>query len=172
MPPFCVIFGVDPREYGVDGKLVILASEDGSLRGIDLRNRTEVFQVNCGAPLNSCAAFGDAILFAGSETGEVSQWDIKNLSAPLKTVRREVTPIRDLQAASPNQVWVSTNDGLFFLWDFETNQALIDFTGTENELSLLMLEGPDYESVTSICISGNTAYSACRDGMIRKYCLS
>ena len=56
-------------------------------------------------------------------------------------------------------------DGTCFLWN--TKDSLVPNGSVET----LELVGPDCDPVYSVCVHAQTVYTACRDGLIRKYVL-
>jgi len=147
---------LDSREYGTEGKLLLLACEDAALRGVDIREQREVFNLKATTAVTKCYAMGDTYV-CGTEGGTVSLWDARNLSNPLSSFQRSSAAITAITSVTNDQVWVATADGLFFLWDIKSGKAVRDLTG------------PDYQPINSACLKAGTAYSASRDGFIREY---
>jgi proteasomal ATPase-associated factor 1 len=147
----------DSREYGTEGRMILLASDDASVRGIDLRNRKEIFCATNPTPMSRVTCIKEFTIAAGSQDGIVSVWDWRETSRPLHRFRRTTAEITSLDYFGGDQLSVATADGLFFLWDLRNASAGRDFTG------------PDYEPITSTSISSGNAFSSSRDGFIRKY---
>ncbi|KAG0287842.1 hypothetical protein BGZ98_004459 [Dissophora globulifera] len=71
---------LDAREVGTEGKLVIAASENGTLYGLDLRASEEAFhRTSCNkAPLRACAfSAAHSLIATGTTEGVVEVFDVR-----------------------------------------------------------------------------------------------
>ncbi|KAG0300857.1 Proteasomal ATPase-associated factor 1 [Linnemannia gamsii] len=71
---------LDPKEVGTEGKLVIAASEGGTLYGLDVRASEEAFQRKSynKAPLRACAYSAQhSLVVSGTSEGVVEIFDIR-----------------------------------------------------------------------------------------------
>ncbi|PFX33723.1 Proteasomal ATPase-associated factor 1 [Stylophora pistillata] len=112
------------REVGTEGKLLILAKEDGFLEGVDVRNkektkrkqtkemkqneekdvlhrqfeflRYQVFQVKCSSAVNCCAFLSEYEAVGGTEDGSLWIVDVRSPSFPVGVFRRSSSPILSL----------------------------------------------------------------------------
>ncbi|XP_073245276.1 proteasomal ATPase-associated factor 1-like [Porites lutea] len=153
------------REVGTEGKLLLLAKEDGFMDAVDVYNRSKVFQFKCPSALNCCTFLSESEAAGGTEDGTLWLIDIRFPSVPVGVFRRSASPVLSLSSLRENKLLASTGDGSCFCWDTERlRQATDVVSGWE-------LIGPDCDPVYSICRSANTVYTACRDAKIRKYIL-
>jgi len=147
----------DSREVGTDGKLVLIGSDDKYLQGIDLRSQNETFRLPCKSGVNACTATDEWNYFCGTEDGLIYRFDAHNLSKPVSIARRSPAAITCMKPESRDQIWVTTADGLTFLWDIGLQKSIKELTG------------PDYERVTNISVRNGIVASTCRDGVVRLY---
>ncbi|XP_022089924.1 proteasomal ATPase-associated factor 1-like [Acanthaster planci] len=143
------------EEVGTAGKLLLLATESGDLIGVGLHSRKKIFQVKGPAAFNCCAFLPNDRVIGGCQDGTVHIVDIRNHSQPAKILRKTSSPILCIQAHK-NGFIAGTADGSCFLLDLETDDWL-------------ELTGSDCDPIYALCCHGNTLYTACRDGIIRKY---
>ncbi|KAJ7391366.1 Proteasomal ATPase-associated factor 1 [Desmophyllum pertusum] len=152
------------REVGTEGKLLLLAKEDGFLDGVDVHNRKKVFQFKCPSAVNCCTFLSEYEAVAGTEDGSLWILDVRSPSCPVGVFRRSSSPILSLSALGDRAFIASTGGGSCFCWSAELLNR-----GRRGEVTSWELIGPDCEPIYSICRSSNTVYSACRDANIRKY---
>lgn len=154
------------REVGTEGKLLILAKEDGFLEGVDVRNKEKVFQVKCSSAVNCCAFLSEYEAVGGTEDGSLWIVDVRSPSFPVGVFRRSSSPILSLSITGDHGFLASSRDGACFCWS-----AKMLGHGRSEEVTSWELIGPDSDPVYNICRSANAVYSACRDKTIRKYVL-
>ncbi|XP_020621989.1 proteasomal ATPase-associated factor 1-like [Orbicella faveolata] len=152
------------REVGTEGKLLLLAKEDGFLDGVDVYNRKKVFQFKCPSAVNCCAFLSEYEAVGGTEDGCLWILDVRSPSFPVGVFRRSASPVLSLSKLGDRGFLASTGDGSCFCWSAELLTQ-----GRRGEVTSWELIGPDCDPVYSICRSANTVYSACRDASIRKY---
>jgi len=149
---------LDPREVGTDGKLLLLACENGSLIGVDLISQKEAFRVNCGSAVNSCMALNDTTYLAGTQDGIVYEFSASKLNSPMQAIHYSNAAITSLDFGnSSTEFCAGTADGLCYYWDTQYQKCTKFFTG------------PDVEPITSLSTNRGTVYTSSRDGFIRKY---
>lgn len=153
------------REVATEGKLLIIAKDDGFLDGVDVRNREKVFQLKCSSAVNCCAFLSEYEAVGGTEDGSLWIVDVRYPSFPVGMFRRSSSPILSLSALGDRGFLASARDGSCFCWSAELLSQGRSGEGTAS----WELIGPDCDPVYSICRSTNTVYSACRDKNIRKY---
>ncbi|KAF8929427.1 hypothetical protein BGZ58_008951, partial [Dissophora ornata] len=97
--PLTSKFPMDTREVGTEGKLVIAASENGSLYGLDVRASEEAFQRRSynRSPLRACAFSARSSLIAtGTTEGVVEIFDIRKTDQVLNRFQRGSAGISSL----------------------------------------------------------------------------
>jgi proteasomal ATPase-associated factor 1 len=156
-------------EVGTDGKLLALGGENGHLTLFDLRARTEVATLSCGAAVNAITALPSLphLLLAGDEAGTLRLYDLRALRSPLHAVQRTRAPVRAL-AVDGSSVWVGQGDGDVWDWD-----------ATSGAVGSRQLSGADADAIHGLVArraAGDSqelaVYSACRDGYVRRYLLA
>ena len=68
---------MDDREFGTEHYFATFVSENGGLKIIDIRSRSEIFSMKFKESLQSCNSF-DLNVFIGSCTGELYNFDLRN----------------------------------------------------------------------------------------------
>ncbi|KAL6065856.1 Proteasomal ATPase-associated factor 1 [Balamuthia mandrillaris] len=185
------------NEVGTEGKLLIVAHEKAIVNGFDLRNRTCLFSLPGSSAFNCCSMLGNTII-AGAHNGEIYCWDVRRLDHPRLCVQRSLSPINDVcfvldNIADPSttstysstsalggeeRIWAASNEGLFFSVDLSQHGENAMRQQQEQELPSTTSEpqrtftGPDFEPITCIAVRADFAFSACRDGTVRRYKVS
>ncbi|KXJ23715.1 proteasomal ATPase-associated factor 1 [Exaiptasia diaphana] len=152
------------REVGTQGKLLLLAREDGVLSGIALQSREQVFEFKNPSAFNCCTFLSGFEVCGGTEDGKIWILDIRNPSSPLAMVQRSKSPLQSVLSLGNTGFVASSGDGSCFYWD--TSNSLSNGKSFTWELI-----GPDCDPVYKTCRHGNTIYTVCRDALIRKYIL-
>lgn len=147
---------IDSREYGTDGKLVLLAGDAGIFEGIDLRSQEKAFMKQLSIPLNSIIALNSKFFVIGDDQGAISIWDVANLNKPLSISKKTDSPIKKLIPDSNDSFWMSTGDGLCLLINLK-NEIKENLTGS------------NYDPILAIQGHKNILFTAGRDSIIRKY---
>ncbi|KAI8520799.1 Proteasomal ATPase-associated factor 1 [Branchiostoma belcheri] len=145
------------REVLTEGKLLLLACEDGVLRAFGVQSRKPVFQFAASAALNCCCFLSSVRVVCGGQDGKIYELDIRDTRQPVQLVQLSESPVLSL-VPFQSEFLASLGDGTSFL------------PGMEETLPL-QLTGPDCDPVYRVAACGNRVYSACRDGVIRKYVL-
>eukprot|EP01132_Coremiostelium_polycephalum_P001558 gene1558-1976_t len=154
---------VDEREFGTDGKVVVLAAEEGFLQLIDLRSKQTISQLNVPSlpnqrksAMNTCLAQNNLIL-SGDHDGSIYLWEKRNMSTPFERLQFSNSPIHHFkQTPIPsNSVWTSSGDGSIYLINLKEKRI-------EKSLS-----GIDTDVVTSLNIVNDQAFSTSRDSLVR-----
>ncbi|XP_068756975.1 proteasomal ATPase-associated factor 1-like [Montipora capricornis] len=154
------------HEVGTDGKLLLLAMEDGSFDAVDIYNREKVFHFKCPSAVNCCTFVSDHEAVAGTEDGSLWIIDIRSASSPVGVFRRSASPVLSFSMYGTPGVVSSTGDGSCFFWSSELLRQT-----REAEVISWELIGPDCDPVYRVSHSSNAIYTACRDAKIRKYIL-
>ncbi|KAM4047155.1 proteasomal ATPase-associated factor 1 isoform 2-T3 [Anomaloglossus baeobatrachus] len=146
------------REIGTEGKLLLLAREDGKLEGVSLQSRQSVFTFDGADAFNCCTFLSSVSVLGGGQDGNIYQLDIRNTKAPVQTVFRSGAPVLSLVPFREGFV-ASQGDGTCFILQQDLDHVL-------------ELTDPDCDPVYKVAIFEKSAYTCCRDGIIRKYQLA
>jgi len=149
----------DPREVGGEGKVLIVAGEDGTVRGIDLQSHVTIFSHYLKFPLNKCQFLGERHFVVGDHEGHLWVFDAAQMSHPLSVSQRSQSPITSLSVGTEGTVWVGTGGGEVFQWNWKEKKTMRD------------LSGSDCEEITNLSIRSSLLVTSCRDGNIRSYYL-
>jgi proteasomal ATPase-associated factor 1 len=160
----------DPREVATEGKIVVAAVDDRTLRVFDVHSRTEVAVCRCDAPVSACCGgiCSDRVYVSGDEVGNVAEWDARRTDSPVRgPFARSSAAITDIQhGPGSTDVWLSSADGQLWLADFGS-----DVGGMPRIVA--DLTGHDYEPIRAIAVhsSGRGVLSVTRDGTVRSFFL-
>jgi proteasomal ATPase-associated factor 1 len=157
----------DSRDFGTEGNLFILGTEEGAVHVFDLRQRDRLFQMTSTGAANAVAVTAaTGTIVAGAADGALSGWDIRTLqngngnSQPTMSLRRETAAVTALKTVG-SSVIACHGDGAAYMWDITTSSSLLDFCG------------PDYDPLFTIAAGevGQTAtlFTGGRDGILRSY---
>lgn len=143
------------REVGTEGKLLMLAVEDKTLRGVGVRSRKEIFTVHGPAAFNCCGFISSEKVLGGCQDGTIHVVDVRNPSSPAQVIQLSSSPVLCIQGFRDGFI-AGTGDGSCFHHDLNT-QSTHEFTG------------PDCDPIYDFSYHGDMLYTACRDHIIRKY---
>ncbi|XP_069496234.1 proteasomal ATPase-associated factor 1 [Ambystoma mexicanum] len=146
------------REIGTEGKLLLLAREDGKLQGASLQSRQHVFIYAGSDAMNCCAFLSSVHVLAGSQDGNIYRLDLRNPSTPVNTVHLSGAPVLSLVPFREGYA-VSQGDGSCFIIQQDMDH-------------IIELVGADCDPIYKVACSEKLVYTCCRDGIIRKYQLS
>eukprot|EP00276_Gloeochaete_wittrockiana_P001406 CAMPEP_0184675862 /NCGR_PEP_ID=MMETSP0308-20130426/88039_1 /TAXON_ID=38269 /ORGANISM="Gloeochaete witrockiana, Strain SAG 46.84" /LENGTH=395 /DNA_ID=CAMNT_0027123643 /DNA_START=97 /DNA_END=1284 /DNA_ORIENTATION=+ len=157
---------IDNKPYSDKAKVMVLACEDSMIRGYNIEDATEVFEVPVPAAANAINVT-DNVVTCGCDDGSIVETDLRKPTTNVLVFKRSNAPVlsvSQVDAHSPKQTLICTGDGTCFIFDRESNKVSQDFTG------------PDYEPVYNAKFwhspehaGGGLVYSCSRDGVIRKY---
>lgn len=161
---------VESAEVGTKGKLLLVASDDGTFRGFDLSSSppSEVFTHALGKPVLSCAA-NDSATFAVASTadGVVVVVDLAHPTALYAKWRRGDATVNDMAFLADDSVVLASADGCCTIVQINRENGTVY---VKEELT-----GPDVDPLYSVRV-GNIAFGdrgviwdAGRDGTIRRY---
>ena len=116
---------LDDREFGTTDKLAFLALQSGEIEALDLSSKSSVFHSNASTgPLVATAYDSPSSLLAtGSTSGIITVFDVRSLSSPLCSFRRNtasITGLRFTGGADP-RLAIATADGLPFIANIRPN---------------------------------------------------
>lgn len=143
------------REIGTEGKLLLLAREDGKLQGVSLQSRQPVFLYAGSDAFNCCTFLSSAYFLGGSQDGNIYQLDVRNTSTPVQTIQRSGAPVLSLVPFKEGYI-VSQGDGSCFIIQQDVDH-------------IIELVGADCDPVYKVAFSEKLVYTCCRDGIVRKY---
>jgi len=158
---------LDSREVATNDKLVICVLEDGSINGIDLMSKEEVFTTKSyrNVPLHSCAYSSKHNFVAvGSAEGVVEVFDIRNINKDLFAIQRNDSTINDLVfIEETGDLLVGQGDGSAF-------QIPTVLTSNISQASQEFI-GFDIDPIYSIRVinNGKFIYAAGRDGSLKRF---
>lgn len=143
------------REVATDGKLLVVGTEAGKLRGIGVHSRKTVFELGHPGAINCCCFLGQNRFLFGTQDGNVSLIDVRQTKEPSITWKNSSSPVLCLLPYKQGFMAGRADGSCNF-------EALV---GAES----FSLTGPDCEPVYRVAYDGESFYTACRDGLIRKY---
>ncbi|XP_065057769.1 proteasomal ATPase-associated factor 1-like isoform X3 [Rhopilema esculentum] len=147
-------------EDGLGGRALLIAREDGILEAIDIHSGTQIFRSNCHSAINCCDFVNEHQIIGGCENGTIFCFDLRNGASASSTYSMGESSVHHLKVHN-NKIFVARGDGSLQIYNpFE-----------QNVKETLQLTGPDDDPIYRFCCYGEDVYSACRDGVIRKYCL-
>ncbi|KAM4701336.1 proteasomal ATPase-associated factor 1 [Discoglossus pictus] len=146
------------REIGTEGKLLLLAREDGKLQGVGLHSRVPVFHFDGSDAFNCCTFLSSVSILAGTQDGNIYQLDVRNTKAPVQTMSKSGAPVHSLCPLREGFI-ASQGDGSCFIIEQDCNH-------------MIELTGPDCDPVYKVASSEKLVYTCCRDGIVRKYQLT
>lgn len=68
---------MNDREVGTAGKLLVMGTEAGTLRGIGVHSRNVVFHLRAAAAINCCSFMGQNCFLYGMQDGTVCMLDVR-----------------------------------------------------------------------------------------------
>lgn len=147
------------KESGTEGKLLLLARENGYLDGIDLFSKNKIFSVPCHAPINDCCFVGDNMMAAGLEDGRLVYYDIRNTRLPQRILKYGKSSINCVQSFHGDSILIGRGDGSCCCI---RNQVTSDVITME-------MSGPNCDPLFDVKCHENFVYTTCRDSVVRKY---
>ncbi|XP_064414084.1 proteasomal ATPase-associated factor 1 isoform X2 [Latimeria chalumnae] len=145
------------REVGTEGKLLLLAREDKKLQAVGLQSRQPIFLFDGSDAFNCCTFLSSIHILAGTHDGNIYKLDVRNTKAPVQTFHRSGAPVFSLMPCRDGFIACQA-DGSFII------QQDLDH--------VIELTGPDCDTVYKAVVLEKSAYTCCRDGIVRKYLLS
>ena len=145
---------------GTAGKLLTAVCENGSVRGISLIDREEVFKFKLPSAVNCCHFLSDTLVSCGCDDGLLRIFDVRQLTA-LHSLHHSNSRIISLTTHNSNLV-VCRGDG---------TTEILSSLNSQSPLLIRKLTGPTFDPVSSVASYQNMVYTGCRDGKVRKYTL-
>ncbi|KAG1689938.1 Proteasomal ATPase-associated factor 1 [Nymphon striatum] len=145
----------DELEIDTTRKLLFVGAEDGFIKGFGLHSHVQIFEYNCGSPVNTCTTVSPCQVVCGTQNGSIFLFDITQPNAPILTWRYSSSPVLSV---------IKYKDGFFS----SKGDGVCVFM-TPNNDKMIQLTGSDCDPVYSLAFDGSNIFSSCRDGTIRKY---
>lgn len=156
------------KECGTEGKLLLLAKENGTLKALDVHSRDKVFELKFASALNSCCFINEHRVVAGQQNGSLSVVDIRNPRKAEYVLKHGKSPINCVKTYYKDRVLVGRSDGACSCISLDNpNQD----SYKEQNLITQELIGSNHDPIYDIAFSNDHVYTACRDGVVRKYCV-
>ncbi|KAH9500223.1 Proteasomal ATPase-associated factor 1 [Bulinus truncatus] len=146
------------REVLTEGKMLLLGCENGTFQGFGLASREQIFSLQLGSAVNTCAFVSEIYSVCGSQDGQIYVVDLRNTSKTLKSWKESRGPVLSL-LGHKGGFFAATGDGSCF----HVNERWE--TTTE-------LTGSDCDPIYKVTTDGRNIYTSCRDGYIRRYSLN
>ena len=154
---------MDEDEVGTLGKLLGVGTENGSVLLVDLKGRKVISSIKLNSAVNK-VKFYDNFLVAGTQDGMVQVLCIPDLFVKHKIhdSNSAITAIQPLK----NGFLIGQHDGTCIWYGLDSN------SDSEVNHQKILLSGADIDPVNDIAKDHNFVYTACRDGVVRKYSIN
>lgn len=150
-------------EIGTQGKVLLVGTENGSVHLVDLKGRTILKSAQFSSAVNCINFFLDNFAVIGTQEGKISILSLPNLEI-LSEIHDSESSIVSLMPLRSGFV-VGKFDGTCLWHGFEPRTGEIS-----NEI--INLSGADVDPINGIAKDSEYIYTACRDGIIRKYSIN
>lgn len=172
------------REIGTEGKFLIVAGEGGSaggvgngdvgggrIAGLVLKSRENFFELPTPSAVNACLAIDDRTFAYGLQDGTFAVADVRNMKSSLHVEKESRGAILHMRHFRSGGFLVATQDGsAFYVPSKVYTCASSSSDGRSEGAAVLELTGPDSDPVYEVASQGNNViFTACRDGIVRKY---
>ncbi|OTF70013.1 hypothetical protein BLA29_010440 [Euroglyphus maynei] len=141
--------------------MILLATESGFVHGIGVDSKQSLFKVECHSPINCISFYNEFDFFAGTQNGNIYQYDIRNINQPKINWLISSSPLLSMKFVRRpfNGIVASRQDGS------------VDFY-YDNHNQILHLTGSDCDPIYQVVYDDKFVYTSCRDGKVRKYFLN
>jgi len=168
------VFTAD-REVGTSGKLLLVGNDSGCVQGIGVSSRATVFNAPVPSAATAIAAIGPNTFAVGCQGGQIVTFDLRKVVPSKEMSPATPTPILDLMChpRTPIGVKPGSDESSRYFWAAKNDGtcSLVNPNVAEGS-HFVQLTGPDCDPVYKIKQDGNNIYTACRDGVIRKYSIN
>lgn len=147
------------REIGTEDKVLIVGCEDGVLASIAVRSRKTLSKKALLSAINCLAPVNEETVAVGCHDGQVFLFNPANLETPLCSWYESNSPALSLLCHTEG-IFVGRTDGTC---------TYLPFKDSNRSPKRIQLTGPEYDPIYDIATDGHAIYTACRDGIIRKY---
>lgn len=145
------------REVGTENKVLLLGCEDGTVHCIAVRSRTSLFTLSFASAVNSVIFLSDSYFVVGCHDGEIHMYSIENTKQAFKTWFESNSAVLSMLPYKEKGFFSSHADGS------------VVYRHVSNEMSRLMLTGPDCDPVYEVVSDGRFIFTCSRDSQIRRY---
>ncbi|KAG0431946.1 hypothetical protein HPB47_021260, partial [Ixodes persulcatus] len=84
------------REVGTEGKLLVVGTEAGTLRGVGVHSRQTVFELKAASAINCCCSMGQNRFLYGTQGGDIYMLDARQPREPSLTWANSSSPALSL----------------------------------------------------------------------------
>jgi proteasomal ATPase-associated factor 1 len=153
---------LDNRDFSTEGKIALCSSLNGSIKAIDIRSRTLIFNDIFKKGLLCCGLYNGYNALAGSVEGHLLHYDLRKINSNKQVddysiFKRNHAAVNSIAYHGEQHIWCATGDGSCYLWNYANHDVLCDLTG------------PDYSKLNDVAVHNRTVYTVAKDGAIRRY---
>lgn len=159
----------DDREVLTEGKLLLLACENGALQGFGLHSRKKVFETSVGSPVNCCCYVNDSVVACGTQDSTLHCIDLRVPSCPLSSTKEARSAILSVMSLGQNFIFTAGDGSCVCVKTAALTGAAVD---AEDEQLCTELTGSDCDPVYRAVSDGRSLFTCCRDSVIRRYTLN
>lgn len=155
------LFPLDEREIGTENKIILLGCEDGQLCCVAMSSRKCLFNLKLSSAVNCCCVVKPSLFAIGCQDGSVSLVQaVPDAENPVFVTWKETnSPALCALGYEEKGFFIGHNDGACIY------RAIDDL----NYPIRLSLTGSNGDPIYDICRDSQFVYTACRDGVVRKY---
>jgi proteasomal ATPase-associated factor 1 len=154
---------------------LLLAREDCKVQGISVCSRQEIFTAPLPSPANRVIGTGLNTFAVGCQGGQVATFDLRKIVPPKQISFATQTPILDLLSHPRSPASKPTTDEgnkLFWVAKGDGTVGLVNPSLEERTTKFVQLTGSNSDPIYQMKHDGSYIYTACRDGVIRKYSIN
>jgi len=155
--------------------MLVVTTEDGKVHGVGVQSRSNIFSAALPSAGNSVISTGLNTFAVGCQGGQICQFDLRKILQPKEIHYATTSPILSLlthpRSPSSNPTTDESNK-LFWVAKSDGTVALINPSLDESEKKIIQLTGSDCDPIYQMKHDGSYIYTACRDGLIRKYSIT
>lgn len=153
---------------------MLIAREDSKVQGIGVGSRKEVFSLQLPSPANKLVANGSNSFLIGCQNGQIESIDLRKIVPISKSISYATeTPILDLvshpRSPSSKPAGVDESNRYFWATKSDGTVTIVNPNLNDNSRKHVLLTGSDCDPIYQVRHDGNYIFTACRDGLIRKY---
>lgn len=147
---------INEHECKTEGRVLVGGSEGGRVMCWALQNRKQILHYASHSAVNSVAFTTDHTIVCGCDDSTLHLVDLRHTKRAVRVVKEGRGAVLSVCRVGAGCVAVGTADGSCY--------------SVDNDLTLLReMSGSDLDPVREVTCDENHVYTACRDGVIRKY---